>query len=56
MRPSRRKLIKVRLLHERSYRVRPTRWHSSAVKQFGKQILMQQVFNREAKKRLGIIR
>lgn len=55
-RPTRRRLVKVRLLHERSYRVRPTRWHSAAVKQFGNQRVMMQVFNREAKKRLGMIR
>ncbi len=55
-RPSKHKLIKVRFLHERSYRVRPTHWHTRAVKQFGKRHLMEQVYIREAKKRLGLIR
>jgi len=55
-RQSKRKLLFVRDIESARIRVKPTRWHSEAVKKFGRQSLMEQVFIREAKKQLGLIR
>jgi len=50
------RLIMARDISRRSVRIKPTHWHTDAVKQFGKRHVMEQVFIREAKKRLGLIR
>jgi len=55
-RTGRKKLIKIRYLNEPYYRIHALKWHSRAVKQFGQERVMRQVFIREAKKRLGLIR
>ena len=47
------KLYKIRLLNEPSYRVKPTHWHTAAVKKFGTRHLMETVFVREARKIIG---
>lgn len=51
-----RRLIMIRDVSVRSYRLRPTHWHTDAVRKFGKRSVMEQVFVREAKKQLGHIR
>lgn len=50
---SRKKLIMARDLSRKSYRVRPTKWHSDAVKQFGSERLAYTVYVRELRRRLG---
>ena len=52
-RPSKKRLVMVRDLSERSIRVKPTHWHTDAVKKFGTQHLMEAVFAREARKIIG---
>jgi hypothetical protein len=49
------KLIMIRDISVRSYRLRPIHWHSDAVRKITRP-LMEQVFVREAKKQLGLIR
>lgn len=50
------RLIMIRDVSVHSYRLRPTHWHTDAVRKFGKRSVMEQVFVREAKKQLGMIR
>jgi len=50
------RLIMIRDISIRSYRLRPTRWHSEAVSKFSKRSVMNAIFMREAKKQLGQIR
>lgn len=47
------KLIMVRDLSRKSIKVKPTHWHTNAVKKFGTRSLMEQVFVREARKIIG---
>ncbi len=50
------KLIKVRYLRKKSYRLKATHWHTEAVKKYGNKRVMGQVFVQEAKKQLGRVR
>jgi hypothetical protein len=50
------KLVMIRDISVRSYRLRPTRWHGDAVRQFAKRSLIERVYIREAQKQLGMIR
>ncbi len=54
-RKGKKKIVKVRDISRRSYRVRGTHWHSEAVKKFGNKRVMGQVFVQEAKKQLAKI-
>ena len=49
-RPSKKRLVMLRDLTARSIRVKPTHWHTDAVKKFGTQSMMAAAFVREAKK------
>jgi len=55
-RQSRHRVLFVRDIQAARIRVRPTRWHRDAVEKFGRQSLLNQIFIREAKKQLGLIR
>ena len=54
-RQSKRKILFVRDIESSRIRVQPTRWHRESVEKFGKRILLNQIFIREAKKQLGLI-
>ncbi len=52
-RKSKKKIVKVRDISRRSYRIKATRWHSEAVKKFGNKRIMGQLFVQEAKRQLA---
>lgn len=55
-RKSKKKIVKVRDISRRSYRIKATRWHSEAVKKFGNKRVMGQVFVQEAKGQLAKVK
>ena len=55
-RPSKRRLLKVRILGARSYHLKATHWHTAAVRKYATRSLLAQVFVREAKRQLGLIK
>ena len=52
-RKGKKKIVKVRDISRRSYRVRGTKWHSEAVGKYGNKRVMGQVFVQEAKRQLA---
>ncbi len=53
IRRGKKKIVKVRDISRRSYRVRGTKWHSEAVKKYGNRRVIGQLFIQEAKRQLG---
>lgn len=51
-----RRVIMIRDLSVASYRLEPTHWHTEATRKYGTKSMLQQVFIREARRRLGRIR
>ena len=50
------RLIMIRDVSVRSFKLKPTRWHRDAVQKFGKRSILEALYLREARKLVGMIK